>query len=252
MRKNPRRAVYPPRAEPETVPRIALYEPDARLTAFLDSSGFPRRKAAKLPDADKALMVLGWAHSRWAHDGANDPKTTDPVVILQKASAGARFRCVEYSIIAVAAARALGLKARTVGLRRADVETAKTGAGHVVAEIYLGDLRKWVMLDPQWARIPTASGTPLSAAEFAQAAEAGRRLAFLSPEGRARTDAKYLRWLSPYLFFIAFGVDQRFGSAKRGLDQVILVPHGSKVPEKFQGIPLPGKVHPAFSARTMY
>lgn len=30
------------------------------------------------------------------------------------------------------------------------------------------------------------------------------------------------------------------------------VPHGGKVPEKFQGIPLPGKVHPAFFAQTMY
>lgn len=53
-----------------------------------------------------------------------------------------RFRCVEYSIVAAGALNALGIPARTVGLRTKYVETELWSAGHVVAEAYLKDLGK--------------------------------------------------------------------------------------------------------------
>ena len=225
----------------DTVPPIKAFEPDAAFQTILESAGFPLPEVRKLADIAKARAITDWAHGRWAHDGDNDPGTSDPKLILERAAAGERFRCVEYAVVAAAVARCVGLRARTVGLQRDDVETAEQDAGHVVAELFLPEYGKWAMVDPQWAKLPALGGIPLGAAEFAKAARSG-----------LGADERYLRWVSPYLFYLAFRVDQRFGLNDRSPDRIILVPRGAAVPEKFQGVPLAGKTFPAYDPKAMY
>lgn len=225
----------------DAVPPIKAFEPDAAFASFLKAAGFPLARVKTLAGIEKALIITDWAHARWAHDGDNDPGTSDPRLILARAAKGERFRCVEYAVIAAAAARCAGLQARTVGLQRADVETAERDAGHVVAELYLPELGKWALVDPQWAKLPALAGIPLGAAEFAKAARAG-----------LGADENYLRWVSPYLFYLTFRVDQRFGQDDRSPDRIVLVPRDAKVPEKFQGVPLAGRTFPAYDPKTMY
>src|SRR5262245_47633605 len=52
--------------------------------------------AAAKTDYDKVRAVSAWVHSRWRHDGNNQPAKPDPISILEEAATGERFRCVEY------------------------------------------------------------------------------------------------------------------------------------------------------------
>ena len=58
------------------------------------------------------------------------------------------------------------MPSRVLGLKRRDVETAKSGAGHVVAEVWLDQFNKWVFVDGQCGAIPEKDGCPLNAVEF--------------------------------------------------------------------------------------
>jgi transglutaminase-like putative cysteine protease len=100
-------------------------------------------------DYEKIRRVARWVRGRWEHDGDNVPERSDPASILEAASRGARFRCVEYSIVASGCLNALGIRARVLGLKTADVETRVSGAGHMAVEAYLRDRSKWILVDPQ-------------------------------------------------------------------------------------------------------
>lgn len=50
-----------------------------------------------------------------------------------------------------------------------NVETTKYGAGHVLLEVYLNDLKKWALLDGQWDAVPMINNIPLNAVEFQKA-----------------------------------------------------------------------------------
>lgn len=63
----------------------------------------------------------------------------------------------------------MGLKARIIGLMTKDVETTKYGAGHVLLEAYLDDLKKWALFDGQWDAVPMINNIPLNAVEFQKA-----------------------------------------------------------------------------------
>jgi hypothetical protein len=76
-------------------------------------------------DYAKLLRLVAWAHRSWKHDGSNEPSKPDPLTILEEAAKGKQFRCVEYSIVLAAAARAVGMPSRVLGLKRQDAETAE-------------------------------------------------------------------------------------------------------------------------------
>ena len=113
-------------------------------------------------DLDTVRAVNGWVSSLWQHDGDSVPKQSDPASILAEVRQGGRFRCVEYAIVVKGRLSALGIPSRVLGLMTSDVETRRSGAGHVVAEAYLRDRRAWVMVDGQWNAMPFLRGAPLS------------------------------------------------------------------------------------------
>jgi len=187
-------------------------------------------------DYEKLRKIVEWTHDKWEQSGSNRPSRSDPLTILKEASEGESFRCVEYAIVTAASARALGMPSRVLALKRKDVETAQSGAGHVVAEVWLNQFNKWVFVDAQFDAIPELDGVPLNAVEF-QDAIARNTPGLVIRSSSSRIHKWYYRkWISPYLYYFDFKIDQRFfleeSEKKRG--RIMLVPKGAKNPKVFQ------------------
>ncbi len=191
-------------------------------------------------DYEKLRLITGWAQKQWRHTGNNKPSKSDPLTILKEASEGKRFRCVEYAIVVAACARSLGMPSRRLALKRPDVETAKSSAGHVVAEVWLDQFNKWVFVDGQWGAIPEKDGVPLNAVEFQDAIARktpGLIIRFVS-KGKQEN---YIKWIVSYLYYFDFHPDQRFYRTKAekkrisgSNGKIMLVPKGAKKPKVFQ------------------
>ena len=189
-------------------------------------------------DTEKALRILHWVHNQWQHDGNNEPQKNDAISILDEAKKGKNFRCVEYGIVATACLDAVGLKARTLALKTKNVETTRSGAGHVLLEVYLNDLKKWALLDGQWDIMPVLNNIPLNAVELQKAiAENYKNLEIRTSSGV--TKSQYVDWVYPYLYYFDISFDNREGT---GIDRkkinaknsLMLVPLGAKNPTIFQ------------------
>ncbi|MCX2739494.1 transglutaminase-like domain-containing protein [Pontibacter anaerobius] len=213
--------------------RSNAYLQELRTTYNLDAI-----VAGAANDTEKALRMVNWVHKQWQHNGMNEPSSPDALTILAEAKEGKQFRCVEYGIVTTAALNAIGLPARTMGLKMQEVETIEFGAGHVLLEVYLPDLKKWVMLDGQFDVMPVLNNVPLNAVEFQQAiANNYSKLEIRSISGTSK--AQYVNWVYPYLYYFDVKFDNREGVALEretvdGKSSLMLVPVGAKVPEVFQ------------------
>jgi hypothetical protein len=189
-------------------------------------------------DTEKALKILHWVHNQWQHDGSNEPKKSDAISILDEVKEGKNFRCVEYGIVATACLNAVGLKARTLGLMIKDVETTKYGAGHVLLEVYLGDLKKWALLDGQWDAVPMVNNIPLNAVEFQKTiVENYEELDIRTSSGISKRH--YIDWVSPYLYYFTIPFDNREGTngdtkKVKEKSHLMLVPLEANKPTVFQ------------------
>jgi hypothetical protein len=195
----------------------------------------------KSEDIDKVLSVLNWTHNQWRHNGSTEPSKSDALTILKEAKEGKMFRCVEYGIVLTSALQSLNFKARVVGLKTADVETKKYGAGHVLAEVWIPQFNKWVLIDGQFNVMPTLNNIPLNAVEFQQAIAANKAYKLIDVNGElSRMKTKvYTKFVFDYLYFI----DARFDNRNDPVDQrvdyegkstLMLVPLGVKNPTIFQ------------------
>lgn len=233
--------------EDKTVPPIRMTIPnpdDPDLVALRKKYELDEIVAGTGDDYDRLQRMLKWVHERWQHTGDNTPSRPDPLTILAEAAEGKRFRCVEYATVTAGCAQALGMPARTLGLKREDAETAKSGAGHLVAEVWLASRKKWVFADGQWDAIPEKDGVPLNAVEFQEAF--GKNAAGLSIRSSSKLKSDtYFYWVAPYLYYFDCHLDQGlFGTGsdraesqryqpERGM--VMLCPKGAKKPAVFQG-----------------
>ena len=232
------RHAFPPgmatlRFESGGVAQTAHPDPsDPYLRTLRETYGLDAVVVDAQTDLDRVRALSRWVRTRWEHNGEAVPVRSDPVSILVEAAAGRRFRCVEYAIVLAGALRSVGIEARVVGLKRADVETRPSGAGHVVAEAYLRDRRRWVMVDGQWDALVTRDGEPLSAVEVQQALV--ERVPGLAVESRSGTSAgTYYRWIAPYLYYFDVATDARV-SPGVATSAVMLVPLGAPSPTVFQ------------------
>ncbi|MDR2026793.1 MAG: transglutaminase-like domain-containing protein, partial [Prevotellaceae bacterium] len=156
---------------------------------------------------EKARIIASWVHGLWEHDGWNEPEKRDALYILDEVKKGRRFRCVEYGIVTTACLNAVGLKSRTLALKTKDVETKSSGAGHVVMEVFINDLDKWVMIDTQFDMITLSGGIPLNAVELQQAITERKDIEMLTTEDEAKVT--YISWIYPYLYYFSFPFDNR-------------------------------------------
>jgi hypothetical protein len=184
-------------------------------------------------DLDTILAVTHWVHNLWRHDGSNVPAKSDPISILRDVHAGARYRCVEYSIVIAGSLNALGIPTRILSLRTEDMQTRESGAGHVVCEAYLADSNQWVMIDGQWNVVPYRHGEPIHAAALQPILQSDPDSIELRTLEKIRKDS-YLRWIGPYLYFFMYRLDQRFVNELYTDWSVMLVPSGEAFPQVFQ------------------
>lgn len=188
-------------------------------------------------DFDKVLKIQSWVQSQWEHDGDNKPEKADAMYILTEAQKGRRFRCVEYSLVASECLQSLGFITRGLGLMTRDIDKVNYGAGHVLNEVYLSDLQKWVMIDPQYDVIFTRNGMPLNAVEL-QAAIAQNELVEMINPNKTISKKEYLEWVGPYLYYFTTSLnkgqveisDRLLGNKK----ELTLVPLGANEPKYFQ------------------
>jgi len=189
-------------------------------------------------DKEKTMKILNWVHSRWDHNGSHVPKHSDALYILEKAKQGKQFRCVEYGIVLTACLNSIGLKTRTLSLKTQDVETRKSGAGHVVSEVYLNDIGKWALIDGQWDALPEINGLPLNAVEFRKAIEENYNELKICSISNAPARV-YIDWIYDYLYYLDVSFDNRIDSKEDklkidGKSRLMLVPIGANNPTKFQ------------------
>ena len=199
--------------------------------------------ASAKTDLDRVLATLHWTHQQWSHNGSNTPSEPNALTILAEVAEGKQYRCVEYGIVSSEALQAIGIPARVIGLKTADVATRKVGAGHVAAEVYLRDVGKWVFLDGQFDIVPTLDGEPLSAYEFGQAIRTRPGDVVLVDADGPVSDKRrrrYLRFVTPYLYHLDVRFDNRAGLPREerrlvdGKTSLMLVPRGAARPTVFQ------------------
>lgn len=193
-------------------------------------------------DLDKIKTILDWTHNQWTHSGSNTPSKSDPLTILEEAKEGNNFRCVEYGIVSAAALNSIGIPSRVFALKTADVEKVRYGAGHVAAESYSKEFKKWIFIDGQFNAIPILNNIPLNAVEFLKAiTENIGNLKIINIKGEISKEEKekYINWISKYLFYFDIRFDNRYISYKdkikiNGKSKLMLVPLNTDNPFIFQ------------------
>jgi hypothetical protein len=119
-----------------------------------------------------ALATLNWVTNRWQHANTH-MEIDDAVECLRRVDDGARFACVEYSLVLSQVLNALAIPARRLSLRQ-EYYHAGLGRGHVVSEAWIDDFSSWVVLDGQNGLYWTgADGQPVGALELQGAAISG-------------------------------------------------------------------------------
>lgn len=179
-------------------------------------------------DVERVFHIMNWVHKLWEHNGVNEPTKNDPISIVQEASSGRNFRCVEYSNVLQACLLSLGYPSRVIGLLKKDVETRRFFASHVVIETYLFDINKWIMVDCQWSVIVLQDGIPLNSYELKNIMES-KLLTVEILTNNEEASKRYFKWIKDYLFYISTHYYQN-GTGKR----IILIPEGQPEPKIFQ------------------
>lgn len=184
-----------------------------------------------------ALLITGFAHDAFMHNGDNQPSSSDPLTILKEALSGSKFRCVEYSHLAAWLMVAHGIKARTINIMMKDVETMEYGAGHVVVEFYEGKQHGWVMADIQAGIVARKGGVLQSALELRDSLEDATIEEFNGDRFVAQKGmfgGNYIEWLRPYLYFIDRSKKLNYEYSNDPEPHFVLVPDDVKPPKYFQ------------------
>jgi hypothetical protein len=192
-------------------------------------------------EQSQVLKMLDWTHRRWTHNGSNEPTKPDALTILAEAKDGKNFRCVEYATVLTDALLSLGYHARTLALKSRDAEICKTGAGHVLSEVFLTEKNKWALIDAQFNIMPVLNGVPLNAVELQKAIVEQQAFELINVNGKVAKAGKrnYTAFIAPYLYFFETAFDNRASesgplASYENKTHLMLVPIGAKQPTVFQ------------------
>jgi len=212
-------------------PFPVLYD-DPKAPQFLEMRGefgIDAVVAGAKNDYEKLRLLTHWVSTRWEHSPNQMASKSDPLTILREAQKGGRFICREYAIVMAGVAAAYGMPARVVNLLPREVETRSEA--HSAAEVWLDDLKKWVLADRQYGAIGELDGIPLNAIEL-QAAFAEDRPVVCSAGAEVLVEWK--PFILRNAFFFKMGNDQR-AFEHRTTAQLVIVPMGAPNPTKFAG-----------------
>lgn len=211
------------------------------LRAFRNKYQLNQLITGKASDIEKAKAILSWTNSQWEHLGSNSAEEEDAFYILEKVAQGERFSCSEFATVFATASNAIGLPARKLNLKTKDAATAQSGAGHSSAEVYLNDIKKWVICDPQNAIIAFYDGIPLNAHELKLAINQHPDQLDYYYKGEIVSEdfgKQIANWFYPYLYFLDIHFDNRYPFSSeyncQENNKLILVPKGEEAPKVFQ------------------
>jgi hypothetical protein len=165
--------------DPDPALPVTLY----RLPPERERLLCPRLPAPCATAWETARALTEWVSTRWQH--ANDHvERYDAVEILDRVEAGGRFACDEYTVVLCHALNAYGIPARWLGLFRRD-HHAGVAAAHSVAEAWIDEQRRWIVLDGQnGAYWSNDAGDPLGVLELQKAFHRGApQPRFVGPAG---------------------------------------------------------------------
>ena len=82
--------------------------------------------AGAADDLQRVAALASWTHRAFAHDGGRvpAPDRDDPLSLVTAGTAGERFRCVEFAVVAVGARVAVSLMAVVAVAARVAVSVA--------------------------------------------------------------------------------------------------------------------------------
>lgn len=195
-------------------------------------------------DLERVRRVCAYVHRLWEHDGGGRAKNQDPISIVQEAAKGGRFSCVEYATLVSACLNSIGIPARELSLMMPDVESSLIGGGHMAAEAWLADQKKWVFVDAQEDVVPSIQGGALSAVGFQAAlAQRSRDLSLRGEAGEMGEPSRYPIELAESLFYFRARLDNRVAKARPYTGALLLLATGVEQPKVFQRwLPLQGDV----------
>jgi len=102
---------------------------------------------------DKFKILRDWVRRQWKYGYPDEvSRDYDSIDILRRAKNGESFWCSEYAVVFIQCALSLGYQARYVALRK----------GHVIAEIWSNEFKKWVIMDPTFNIHFEKKGIPLN------------------------------------------------------------------------------------------
>ena len=183
-----------------------------------------------------AVKLTDYTHDLWNHNGDNTPSKYEGITIINEAKTGEKFRCVEYSIVLTELLNAANIPARIIGLKTKDVETRKSGAGHVAVEYYDNTFKKWIYADAQANVIAFVEDEPLNCVELQKAIKDNEALKINNY--KQKEIKKFSNWIGQYLYYFDSNFDQRVKSQERlsykGNTQLMLIPTDANKPKLFQ------------------
>ncbi|MDR1463913.1 MAG: transglutaminase-like domain-containing protein [Oscillospiraceae bacterium] len=167
----------------------------------------------------QATALLHWVSRHTVHDGAYDNHVPEnaPELLAYAFDKGAdgALNCRALSVILTECLLSLGIPARTVSLMPF---SPYDNDNHVIAHAYIGELGKWVVLDPTWDAYPMDErGVPLGLLELRALLAARQPIQFNAeanyngaPMDAANT-AYYTAYLTKDLFYFSFSETSGFG-----------------------------------------
>lgn len=166
---------------------------------------------------ERVRELATWTASRWPYRNAQNASLYapwDPLTIIAwgEARSGHAGRpiitfCVHYAVTFVAACWAYGIPARCVVF----AESINSNDGHFAAEVWITDLKKWVLVDANEDALFYDGEMPLSAAEVSEARFTIPRLVRWGPGHRVQARSRTMRtWINEVMLtgrcFAHYGV----------------------------------------------
>jgi hypothetical protein len=156
-------------------------EPSADLAAFRSQLPFEIKNGP--PNLATAIKVRHWVRLQQPDGDSWKPQPVtfrgrligpldDPVQILHAQRQGAPANCRQFSFLMAGAIESAGMRGRVVIASGGFWKWCRDG--HVMTDVWIPMLRKWVLMDSMWDVMYTVDGKPASALETYDAARQNR------------------------------------------------------------------------------
>lgn len=183
------------------------------------------------------MKVKDRVSSKWKNDCKLLKAQAEKRPIPKRLESTDDHRGIEYSLILKACLRSLGFTVRTLFLEPGDHAEDGQRKKHVLFEAYLGDRKKWFLIDPIFDIVVQQNEVPLNAVEFQLALAHEEELEIGNPL-KLLSSVEYLEWIGPYLFYFTTSLNKGGGNICSRIlgskKKLTLVPVGIKPFGKFQ------------------